>query len=207
MREHGDDPVRTAHQRDRDDDGAADKVALRTVGERSDGLAIVGQQQQEEQRRRHEQRGDDVDRDGDRQQRRVRDEHDGGGGCHAVAKSAPPANVDATTWCVNNGTAARTAAIAATAATSAPSAVSNLPCGRSAAVNPLSTTALCWKKIIHGVTVAPTSAMSKVTKPAVTPPASGLHVPKARATAAASGCANIAAGTNKRLNAARTSTA
>lgn len=79
-------------------------------------------------------------------------------GRSAVATSAPLANRDTSTWAAKSGAVATTIAMAAMAESPAPIAVSIQPCGRSARVKPLSTTALCWKKVIHGVTVAPISA-------------------------------------------------
>ena len=57
-----------------------------------------------------------------------------------------------------------------------PNAVSIRPWCISAPVKPLSTTALCWKKSIHGVTVAPIFDIINNTKTAVTPPGIGPKV-------------------------------
>ncbi len=61
----------------------------------------------------------------------------------------------------------------------APRSVSNRPALMSRGCMPLSTTALCWKKIIHGVTVAPISARisSRISDPL--PFGSGVHVSRA----------------------------
>ena len=64
-------------------------------------------------------------------------------GTSAVAKSAPLANFDTSTFAAKSGAAATSVAIAATAARIAPIAVSIRLCGTSARVMPLSTTALC----------------------------------------------------------------
>ena len=69
---------------------------------------------------------------------------------------------------------------------------------------PLSADALCWKKIIHGVTVAPTVEASSSSSVLKLPPGTGL---KARelTTAPGWGLTRIAVSRNRPLKAARPS--
>ena len=109
-------------------------------------------------------------------------------GCSAVAKSAPLANCDTSTFAAKSGAVATSVAIAAIAASAAPIAVSSRPCGRSAVVSPCrrprsaerrSSTASPsrrrWREPASGTRV-------------LKPPGSGRQVASARASAAPSGC-------------------
>ena len=93
-----------------------------------------------------------------------------------------------------------------TAAMIPPKAVSMRPWRMSAGVIPLSADALCWKKIIHGVTVAPiveTTSSSSVLR---LPCGNGENVAVAWPTAPQSGPVMIAATRNSPLKIASPST-
>ncbi len=73
--------------------------------------------------------------------------------------------------------------------------VSNLPQGMSFSFMPLSTTALCWKKIIQGAIVVPMLAIRKKNRAAVRPPGKMRDdVPDGTKTVDTSGCTMNASG-------------
>ncbi len=69
-------------------------------------------------------------------------------------------------------------------------------------MSPLSTVALCWKKIIQGVTVAPMLDKMMSRAPLLMPPVSGPQVTRACPTAFQLGRVRKASGMNTRLKAA-----
>ena len=75
----------------------------------------------------------------------------------------------------------------------------------SAEVMPLSAEAPCWKKIIHGVTVAPIVEASSSSNVLTLPPGSGVN-DSAPPTAPQSGLVRIAETRNRPLNSAIPST-
>src|ERR1700676_2449322 len=101
---------------------------------------------------------------------------------------------------MKSGAVANIVASAATVAKAAPRAVSMRPIRISRVVSPLSAIALCWKKSIHGVTVAPMFARRISTVSCVRPPGKGFQVTSALPTVLQSGCDSSATGTNTRLN-------
>ena len=103
-------------------------------------------------------------------------------------------NPSAVMWCANSGAVARIVATAAVAASAPPSMVSTRPSWMSRRVSPLSTVVLCWKKSIHGVTVAPMSATMTISVSWFNPPGSGRQETSARPTDDQSGCASSATG-------------
>ncbi len=100
--------------------------------------------------------------------------------------------------CGSSAAPATSAPIPKIAASTPPAIVSQRPCLMSAEVMPLSTEALCWKKIIHGVTVVDASNSNKMLK---LPVGSGEN-DSAAPTAPKSGLVRIAEIRNKPLKSA-----
>ena len=140
--------------------------------------------------------GDREDRDRaglDQAEREDRPARAAGDGASAAGKPAPASPGCPRRRGLSSAAPAISAPLPKIAASTPPAIVSQRPWRDVAGVMPLSAEALCWKKIIHGVTVAPIVEAQQQQQRVELPPGSGEKVERAARRAPESGLTRIAA--------------